>query len=310
MTALDISHKKRLSFNEAGVQFAWDSTSIGYAQTCLRKYKYRIMDGWRSNGESHHLIFGKVFATALEHYYKFVALGHDWLDALEMVVAEALEDTYHDMPEGRAPWASFDSAKNRENLIRTIVWYVDEFHAEEITVKMLNGVPLVEHSFALPVDNDLVFTGHLDRVVEYVGDTYVMDQKTTAQTISPYWFNQFKPNTQFSMYTFAGMMIWKMPVKGVIIDGAQVAVGFSKFSRSVSMRTEDELNEWYDDTMAHIEAAQRATLNNHFPMNPASCGNYGGCEFRPVCSRSPSLRDNFLRGDFNKSEPWDPLERR
>lgn len=334
MTALDISpKKKRLSFNESGVQFAWDATSISLAETCLRKYQYRIIEGWRSNGEGVHLRFGKHFATALEHYYKHVALGAEWEEALVLVVEEAMEDTFDFLPDStkylsssgnwldsttdaptappdRVPWTSLHAAKNRENLIRTIVWYVDQFHAEEVTVMMTDGKPAVEYSFALPVDDGIIFTGHIDRVVEFVGDPYVMDQKTTAQTISPYWFNQFKPHTQFSMYTFAGKAIWHIPVKGVIIDGAQINVGFSRFERSVSMRTDEELMEFYEGSMAHIQQAQKATLENHFPMRPASCGNYGGCEFRTVCSRSPSLRENFLKGDFNKSEPWDPLERR
>lgn len=301
---LQINQRPRKSFNETGVQFAWDSTSIGWAQTCLRKYYYRMIVGVRGNNESEHIRFGKHFATALEHYYKFVAEGQPWEEALEAVVLEALIDTW----DLNGPWVSTHPSKTRENLIRTIVWYVDQFHDEPVAVKMLdNGKPAVEYSFKLEVDNGIVFTGHIDRVVEFGDAPYVMDQKTTQQTITPHWFDQFKPYTQFSMYTFAGKAIFHIPVKGVIIDGAQIAVGFSKFTRSISMRTDEELNEWYDDTMHYIELAQKATLDNHFPMNPASCGNYGGCEFRGVCSRTPSLRANFLKADFNTSDPWDPI---
>lgn len=314
---LDLSHRK--SFVD-GVQFAWDSTSIGWAETCLRKYQYRMIEGWRGNQESEHLRFGKHYADALERYYKLVALGAEWVDALEQVVEQALLDTWDrgtapTNEEGEAigeakpgPWLSTHAAKTRENLIRTIVWYVDEFHAEPVKVRMLEGsIPAVEHSFKLPVDNNIVFTGHIDRVVDFADDPYVMDQKTTGQTITPHWFDQFKPHTQFSMYTFAGKAIFGLPVKGVIIDGAQIAVGFTRFARATSLRTDSELNEWYDDSMWWIAVAQRATMDMHFPMNPASCGNYGGCEFRSVCSRPPGLRENFLKASFNKSEPWDPI---
>lgn len=303
----------RKSFTPEGIQFAWDATSISATQKCMRYYQLSILEGWTPNNHSEHIRFGGHFATALEHYYKHVGEGADWEEALLRVVTEALHDTWDRDEDGNGkPWLSQDSNKTRENLIRTIVWYVDQFHDEEVTVKLdPEGKPLVEHSFALPVDNGVIFTGHIDRVVEFAGDPYVMDQKTTGQTITPKWFRQFKPNVQFSMYTFAGKAIWHIPVKGVIIDGAQIAVGFSRFERAVSFRTDGELNEWYDDTMQWITVAQQMTKEGWFPMNPASCGNYGGCQFLGICEKSPGLRDNFLKGSFHvRDDLWDPLERR
>lgn len=328
---LNLNSKKRKSFSENGVQFAWDATSIGLAQTCLRKYQYRMIEGWRGNQESEHIKFGKHFATALEHYYKHVALGMDWLDALEAVVLEAMLDTWDRGDEdyessgdfvggfepltpkvgAGKPWLSTDSVKTRENLIRTIVWYVDEFNEEKLKVMTrVDGTPAVELSFQLPVDDGIVFTGHLDRVVEVEDDRYVMDQKTTKQTISPYWFRQFKPHTQFGMYTYAGKAILQTPMKGVLIDGAQINVGFSRFERAPVLFTESELDEWYQTAHFWIAQAQAATLDGFFPMNPASCGNYGGCEFRDVCSRPAGLRSNFLKASFHQNDPWDPLEAR
>jgi hypothetical protein len=297
----------RKSFNAEGIQTVWDSTSIASAQKCGRYYQYKMLEGWRKRQENEHLRFGSHFATALEHYYKHVALGLDWEEALEEVVLEALLATWDREGDEPGPWISTNANKTRFTLIRSIVWYVEQFHDEAVEVLMLSdGTPAVEYTFALPVDNGITFSGHIDRMVMYAGDPYVMDQKTTAQTISPRWFEQFKPNTQFSMYTFAGKIIFNTPVKGVIIDGGQIAVGFTRFERATSFRTEDELNEWYDDTLAWIEQTQKMTRENHFPMNPASCGNYGGCEFRVVCTRPSASRLNFLKADFQNEEPWDP----
>jgi hypothetical protein len=306
---VELNLKPRKSFSENGVQFGWDATSISLAQTCLRKYQYGMIEGWRGNAESEHLKFGKHFADALEHYYKYVALGADWVEALEQVVLEAMVATVEHTESGEVrPWVSTDSVKTRENLIRSIVWYVDEFQDEKLTVmKRVDGTPAVELSFQLSVDDGIIFSGHLDRVVEVEGELYVMDQKTTKQTISPYWFRQFKPHTQFGMYTFAGKAILQTPMKGVLIDGAQIAVGFTRFERAPVLFTENELEEWYEGAHFWIAQAQAATLAGHFPMNPASCGNYGGCEFRDVCSRSPGLRKNFLAGGFHQNDPWDPL---
>lgn len=302
------------SFTSEGLQFAWDSTSITLAETCLRKYQYKMIEGWTSIGLSVHLRFGQHYATALEHYYKRTALGEDPEEALIGVVEEALVDTWDREGEEDAgkPWDSMHNTKTRETLIRSIIWYIDHFgESDPAPVHILsNGQPAVEHTFTIPVDNDLIFSGHIDRLVDYHGHPYVMDQKTTSQTISNHFFSQFKPNVQMSMYTFAGQIVYDVPIKGVIIDAAQIAVGFTRFARDLTYRTEEELTEWYDTAMYHIEAARKATRENHFPMRAASCGNYGGCEFRGICSKSPEFRKQFLESNFVKGERWDPLKTR
>lgn len=305
------------SFTAEGVQFAWDSTSLKLYDECPRKYQYKMIEGWQTRNKSHHLIFGAHYATALEHFYKHRALGDSLEEALEKVVHEALINTWEYARNsageivGGAPWRSPDSAKTRENLIRTIIWYVDHFADEEIKVLHLSdGRPAVEYSFTLNVDDGIVFCGHLDRVVEYSHDPFIMDQKTSGGVVSQYYFNQFAPDIQMSLYSFAGKAIFNIPVKGVIIDAAQIAVGFSRFERGFTFRTEDQLTEWYDTTMKMIHGAQRATKEQHFPMRTTSCGNYGGCEFRPICSRQQSIRKNFLNADFTQGPSWDPLAKR
>lgn len=307
------------SFTTGGIQFAWDSTSIKLAEECLRKYYYKMIAGWQPETLSVHLRFGQHYATALEHFHKRRALGEDHETALLGVVEEALVDTWdheRDAEDNRiadtgAAWVSDHNSKTRENLIRTIVWYLDQF-AEDVTSTIIlsDGRPAVEYSFRLPIDNGIIFSGHIDRFVEYAHSPYVQDQKTTGTTITPRYFEGFSPDTQMSMYTFAGKIIYNIPVKGVMIDAAQIAVGFSRFERGFAFRTEDQLDEWYDNSMYHIENAQRATKENYFPMNRSSCGNYGGCEFRDICSRSPSVREQFLKAKFIQGPTWDPMKSR
>lgn len=296
---------------EDGVQFAWDSTSIKTIEACMYKYKLSQIDGWQSREKSMHLRFGGHYATALEHYHKHIAYGSDHETAMKAVLAEALRDTWdpptEDDPQG-GPWDTGDPNKNRANLIRTIGWYLEEYKDDNMPVlKLHDGKPMVEYSFALPVDNDIVFSGHFDRGVEFQDMPWVQDQKTTKATVTSYYFDQYSPDTQMSMYTFAGQAVYGHPMGGVIIDAAQIAVGFSRFLRGFTYRTKSQLNEWYDHTMSRILEAQRMTRENHFPMNPASCSNYGGCPFRRVCSKSPEVRENFLRADFVQGPTWDPL---
>jgi len=335
-----------LSFDASGVQFGWDSTSIKLAETCLYKYKLKMMDGWQPHRKSVHLLFGGWYATALESFHKYRADGMDIDEALLEIVGEALVETwvYPDcdacegsghhacdgsdldydpeakcevcegegiITEGGHPWLSDHNTKTRENLIRTIVWYIENFREDPCqTVILSTGQAAVEHSFRLPADGDIVLSGHLDRLVEYGDRIYIQDQKTTGTTITPRYFDQWSPDTQMSLYTFAGRAIFGLPVKGVIIDAAQIAVGFTRFERGFTFRDDGQLNEWYDNALYHVETARRATREQHFPMNTSSCGNFGGCEFRHVCNKSPLVREQFLAGDFVKGERWDPLKSR
>lgn len=306
-----------------GYQYAWDSTSIKLAQECLRKYKYVMIDHWTPARKSPHLLFGGWYASALERYHKGVAGGATNEEAVIETVWQALKDTweYAFDEEGNpklneageqigAGWVSDHNTKTRENLIRSIIWYLDHFGDDDTlkTVIRADGTPAVEHTFKLEVDNGVILCGHLDRVVTYGDDPYITDNKTTGHTITAHYFKQFSPDTQMSLYTFAGKAIFGVPVKGVVIDGAQIAVGFTRFERGFTFRTEDQLEEWYDDVMSDIERAQQATVDQNFPMNPASCGNYGGCQFRDVCAAAPSVREAYLKADFVKRKPWNPLE--
>lgn len=337
-------------FDADGVQFAFDSTSIKLAETCLYKYGLKMglvsstqptLLGWQPDRKSAHLIFGGLYASALEDYHKAIAQGIDREQAIRDVVHMALIETWeHDKCEvcegsglieegtldeyscescegsgiiegsGR-PWDSQHNLKTRGNLVRSIVWYFEQFRDDPCTTVILStGAAAVEHSFKLPVDNGIVLAGHLDRLVEYGGNLMVQDQKTSGSTITGRFFESFNPDTQMSLYSWAGKAIFHIPVKGVMIDAAQITVGFTRFERGFTFRSDDQLEEWYDGAMNTIERARQATRDGYFPMNPSSCGQYGGCEFRNICNKAPSVRQQFLKGDFALKEIWNPLRSR
>lgn len=310
MTELFINAARSPSFRD-GVEFAWSASTIKAAKTCLRYYQYTILEGWHHAGKNVHLRFGGHYATAIEHFYKLVAKGASPEEATRLVVREALEATWdrtEENPDG-TPWESGHNTKTRANLIRTIVWYLDQFKDDPASPIILqSGEPAVELSITFEVDGGNIFAAHLDRLAEFADNPYVMDQKTTGSTVSQSFFNGFSPDDQMSMYSFLGKAAFGVPVKGVIIDAAQIAVGFTRFERGFTFRTPGQLNEWYDETMLAIERAQEATREVRLPQNPTACNNYAGCQFRTVCSRDPAARRNFLAGDFVQTPGYDPLE--
>lgn len=302
------SHKK--SFDN-GVQIAWDATSLDASQRCLRYYYYALILGITPKHKSVHLIFGGIYASALETFYKLRAAGESYDNALNSVVRQALTTSWD--KENNVPLVFDSTVKTRANLIRTLVWYLEEFGDEDDsntkTYHLENGQPAVELSFTVELSEDILYCGHLDRVVDQGGALFVLDQKTTASTISPFFFSSFKPSNQMSGYSYAGQIILKSPISGVIIDAAQIMATATRFERGVTTRTKDEIEEWRVGAIESIKVAQHFTEKNLFPMNPNSCGNYGGCPYRSICSAPPKVRENFIKSDF-VAHNWDPVKAR
>lgn len=260
--------------------------------------------GWRPKGEAIDLTFGIHIHSAIEHYEKRKAQGLDHPTNLRQTVRETLEATFG--------WNPDHQYKNRYTLLRSIVWYLDRFGTSDPfrTVNLADGKAAVELSFRFAIGDGLFLSGHLDRVVELDGDQYVMDHKTTKSTITPEYFRNYSPDTQVSLYTLASQIIYRTPVKGVIIDAIQVAVNFTRFERGFVYRTPGQLTEWLEDIKYWIAFAHSCSNDmadpddaRAWPMNDKACRF---CAFKQVCSRDPSVRQNVLETYYEIS-PWNPL---
>lgn len=288
---------------------------MGAFKTCPRKYYFSIVLGWATRKESVHLTFGRLYHAALERYdhEKFAGADHD--QALDISLDWLLKATWN--VELRRPWLSDDQYKNRFTLVRTVVWYLDQFRDDPLgTIKLANGKPAVELSFRFDTGfraytgEPFLLCGHMDRLVKFNEQIYVLDRKTTKATLTGDFFAKFTPDNQFSTYTCAGKIVYNMPTAGLIVDGAQVAVTFSRFGREFVPRSEDFLEEWLSEWGNYwVKLLEGCAKSNVWPANDKSCGNYGGCEFQGVCSKGPSMRNAWLAGQYVK-RVWDPLQTR
>jgi hypothetical protein len=301
------------------IQYAWDSTSLGYLKTCPRLYYYHMIEGWASEGESVHLRFGIEFHRALQDYDMLKADGAKHDEAVNTAVDDLvrrIEDFNPDMETKAGKY------KNQDSLVRLVVDYLDYFKDDPAkTYIMADGSPAVELSFRFELDlgpisnmtQPYLLCGHLDRIVDFQDNLYVMDRKTTTTTPSTYYFNQWSPSNQMTLYTLASQIILDSPIKGVIIDAAQVLIGSSRFVRGFTYRTPDQLDEWLSDLGLWLERAETYATNNYWPQNDTACDKFGGCRFQEVCSKSPKVRTQFLKSSFVQQPPeerWNPLRSR
>lgn len=312
------------SFSRAmpGLQLAVDSTSLGEFKVCPRKYFYNIICGWQPAGGNPHLQFGILLHGARERYDRQCASGVEHEEALRIVLAWVLGATWNS--ELQRPWTSGHATKNRLTLVQTVVWYLDELGQNDPleTYRFADGTPAVELPFAFDsgyrtfvTNESITFCGHLDRLARFAGKVVIPDVKTTGHALNPEWFKGFSPGNQFSMYLTAGRVAFKEPIQTLIIDGIQIGVGFARFQRGEVTRSVEQLDEWYEHTghwLKQMELCADEGLERGeaaWPQNDRSCDQYGGCEHRATCSRTPSARPAWLSANFTRRQ-WDPLARR
>ena len=310
------------------IQFAWDSTCLGLIKTCPRLYQYTMIDGYVGKGESIHLRFGQEYHQALQDYDIARAEGIDHEDAIHSSISELVRRT-HD-------WSVDETVKpgkykNRQTLVSLVLDYLDHYVDDpaETYIKS-DGKPAVELSFRFELDwgpnmlgqmtplgdhpQPYLLCGHMDRVVNFNDQLFVMDHKTTITTPSQYYFDQYEPHNQMTLYTIAGQVVLNAPVKGVIVRAAQILLDKEhRFVSGFTLRTPDQLDEWMNDLHLHLELAEEYATRGYWPMNDTSCDKFGGCKFRGVCSKSPSVRHIYLNSDFEQlplEERWNPLRSR
>ena len=228
-------------------------------------------------------------------------------------------------------------------MIRTVINYLDHRKIDTAvkTYILEGGKPAVELSFRFELEfgpeagikGEIVQTsedirnseyrqvstqpyllcGHLDRVVtDTSGNLFVEDHKTTTTTPGPYFFDSFEPNNQMSLYSFGGKVVLDSPVKGVMINAVQILLEhpYNRFVRGFTFRNQDQLEEWMTDLSRWLQLAEWYAVNNEWPQNDTACDKFGGCKFRKVCSKAPSVRHIYLNSDFIKLPPeerWNPL---
>lgn len=320
------------------IQYAWDSTSLGMLKTCPRLYQYVMIDGWGSREESVHLRFGIEYHKTIEDYDKAKAAGAKHTKAMVQAIGACLIRIWNWDPDTDTPAGKY---KNQGTLLSLLVDYFDTFisDAAETYIKA-DGTAAVELSFRFeldwgpqagdyfnpdpptvvdgevmkPVGQPYLLCGHLDRVVTFNDSLFVMDHKTSKTALGDYYFDQFHPNNQMTLYALAGKVVINAPLAGVIIDGAQILLEKPNvFKRGMTYRTQEQLDEWLADLEYWLRQAEAYATAGHWPMNDTACDKFGGCRFREVCSKSPQVRKIYLKSNFDQlpmEERWNPLKER
>lgn len=311
------------------IQFAWDSVSLTSFLSCQRRYKYLVLDGLvpKSPGYAIALEFGILFHSAVEKYHRCRAENFSHNEALEATLTWLVAEpafqalpTDDDVEELKAATDEDDDGitlrnskvRTRYYLARSVVWYLEHYIDDPLhTLILPTGKPAVELSFRVPLPiqvggQDMLLCGHIDRAVEFEGNYWASDYKTT-KSLTRQFFDSFDLSHQMTGYTVAGNVILEKPITGVWIDGIALQVGGVKLNRAPTKRTPGQVREYFELLSDVAERAERAHDLGYYPMNTASCYF---CEFKSICSQPPEYRERYINMLYNKKPGWNPLRNR
>ncbi len=336
------------------IQYAWDSTSLGLLKQCPRLYQYVMIEGWQRKDENVHLRFGQEYHSALEDYDRAKATGLSHDDAMNLSIHQLLIRTFGWETDPDTKAGKYKNRKSLVALVIDYLDKFEKDPAEtfiledgkpgvelsfrfeldwgplagaseeglqiesveEVEPKTEGGIQWGSHqvNMVFPKGQPYLLSGHLDRVVSFQDSLFVMDRKTATSTLSDYYFVQFEPSNQMTLYSLAAKVVMNAPVKGVIIDAAQIKLEDNHaYVRRFTYRTEGQLEEWTHDLRFWFAQAESYAEAGYWPMNDTACSMYGGCRFREICSKDPGVRENFLKSKFVKleeSQKWNPLKSR
>jgi hypothetical protein len=296
-TILKDHFEEQTKFDEDGKQRVLDASSLDDLMACPKYYHYKKVMALKPKHNKASTQWGNIVHKGLERYDECILEGMDWDDAVrEAVKATLVECKDHDDTK--------DNARTTETAVRAIVWYADRYKDDTlVTAELHDGAPATEIRFEVPIpDTNYRFSGRIDRIVWADDELFLLDRKTTKQSLSGYYFKDYELSLQVQAYIWASKRFLDLPVAGLLIDAIQTGVNFTRFNRSPFFISDGRLDEFEELLRHHIDMLEWYHDKNYWPRNFTSCGRYGGCQFAPICSMAPHRRQIWLKEYFTEGE--------
>lgn len=302
-----------------GLQLAWDATSLALFAECPTKYKYAMIDGWRGRGTAPPLEFGRSWHRGLETRDRELAKGASRDEALISAIQDVTGQNDSDGPADETERKGFtpgdDDRRTFFTLVRSLVWYDHHYSPDPAQLYWVDpSTPAIELSFQfdtkIKASNGEAFSwcGHIDKVVTFAENLYIMEYKHTVSALGSYYFERYKPNIQVEGYYFGASVVLPEIPAGVIVDATEVKITFTKFQRHIVPLSAEHREEFHSELVHWMKLAEEFATSGHYPMNKTACtSKFGNCPYKAVCSKNRSVRPEYLRADY-KQLRWDPLK--
>lgn len=291
---------------------SFDNSMLSTFQRCPRKAFYHYYLNRAPDGINYPIQFGlgyHKYREILERIYiQKVVNGSEELTQNsaeawhEIAFATALK--VHDFTD--PPLDHRKSYLDTERLRESCDLALERWMREKAQGKI--HVLFTEQPVAVPLpDIDEEYTGKMDQIVEWNGELWVRDFKTTSRMGKNY-SDQFDPNNQMTGYVWMAEQLSGRRVKGVMIEVVyNTKRNGPEFHPFLSTRSPQAIEDWLEEVQYEIETARRYEKDDRYPKRTTACRDYGGCFFRGACQKANwRTRENWLRSKTIRSV-WDPL---
>lgn len=309
-----------------------DNSFMELLVTCQRQAQYRKIHGRRLAEERSSLWFGGAMHQALEHRYRNAGIVSP--AAIQNGQIELLTKLWERSP---IPPDDFRTLTLATELIERYNqrYRVEPFFLMTGEMRQADGTiitqPLVEMSFAIelasfPVPTwvhksgkvTIIYTGRIDLVIEWDGQVFTMDHKTTSMLGGNFFDEQYM-SPQHEGYVWAGAKVFGKKPAGFAINAIRTRkpartvdqVKDDDFARQKYYLDDDRVNEWEFNIKYLIHEFLTHYIHGYFPMEKKWCvAKYGKCQYFDVCSSPRDSRLMMLNSNQYTNDTWSPLHGR
>lgn len=293
------------------LRLVWSASSLeAYMKDPLSYYWHNVL-GYNDLTPKAALVWGTLWHAVTASYKDLRSRGFDRDEALGLSIVVALKlakDRDLDVVSVNSTKRDVKT-RNTYTLIRTLIWWEQKYHNDELKVVEGEDGPLIEQHFSIPLGlkaytgEDYVIEGYLDEIVEDEdGDQFVLERKHTIQTISSYYFYQYDPNVQTWTYDLVASVLLPMsPLQGLIVEAAQTGVGFAAFERHPISRTKEQRAHWLEVMRYWIQRAEKDAYSGTWinAMNPATT-TYES-KWKDIQRKTPAMWKAILETEMSRA---------
>lgn len=295
-----------------------DNSSLEQFNVCSRSAQHYLVDGRETSRERSALTYGTAIHNGLEPI-----MAHGTSPDVLQQSADRIIDTYKNESVPIDEWRTPDRA------IETLKFYSRFYDLELWKLLYIDSKPQVELSFQIPLGTIslncpvallnktiknvfVIWTGRIDAIVEWDGQLWIVDHKTSSVMGPSYW-EDFKLSQPQQGYTWAATKLLKQRVSGSVINGIfcrkPTKTGTpTEFERQRFIYTDEQLIEWEHNTLILVSDFLSHCVRGYFPMETKQCiGKYGTCQYHPVCTSPLKDRSVILSSSEYKHVTWNPL---
>lgn len=267
-----------------------NSSSIDLIQSCRKKAFFALERNLRGTEQSDALVFGSALHKALEAFYSAPILGNE-----RAITVSQVQDVFEKNANGLAelPDSEKRSVANGKKIISN---YIATYKNDPWVVVVDSHGPVVERSFELESSvPGVTIHGQIDCLLQNVEtkEIVVCDHKTSS-SLGADFLNRVKPNIQFSIYTWAANQLG-FKVDQVMVNGIQVAKTKADLLRVFTKRDQNDFDEMFETINDSVVLWKQAKASKIWPMNSSSCGQWGGCQYKEICSFSRDTRESAIQ---------------